>query len=79
MSFPFVVWNDQTVPENGFGSFVVHSQTICDGIKAGGGCHLGANSRAVHHERCVCASLAFYRPEESESSNRLYGSDVVQR
>src|SRR5262245_7701264 len=55
MSIPAVVRHRDMLPEDGFGSYVVNRQTLCEGLKAIGRCKLWAQVRTVDHERCVCA------------------------
>ena len=67
------------LPQNGFGSLVIQDQTLCNHFQRTGRCALGTVDRAVNHEVCVCANLAFFRAEKGDGRGRFDLADVVER
>lgn len=78
MNSPFVVAQRDVLPENGFGSIVVNRNAVCDGLKALGRCRLRGRLGPMHHERCVCASLAFLGAEVGNDTSGANAPNVVQ-
>ncbi len=76
---PLFIGQRDVFLENSFGTLVIKTQTLCDGLKSSGRCRLRNVVASMNHERCLCASLTFLGAEISERGDGLYRADVIQR